>query len=60
VILHDPIRDALRQLVREKRIQGWNARATPVGVEWTVSFENATRVLDTDAVNDLVGMFWQT
>ena len=57
----DPIRNALRDLVRSKSIFAWNARQCPDGsTEWTVSWpDGPTRLYDTDGVNGLIGMFWE-
>ncbi|MBA3688437.1 MAG: hypothetical protein H0W81_06385 [Chloroflexi bacterium] len=65
-IIHDPIRDALRQLVREKRIYAWNVTTLrtdsdadgPAHWAWTVCLENgATTVYTSDQVIDLLGMY---
>jgi hypothetical protein len=56
----DPIRNALRELVRTKQIWAWNARETPDETEWTVVLidgHTAARYT-TDAVNKLIAMFW--
>jgi hypothetical protein len=59
--IQDPIRNALRELVREKRIWAWNARATPEGTdEWTVVLMSGRtpKPFSTDAVNKLIAMHW--
>jgi hypothetical protein len=55
----DPIRNALRELVRSDRIWAWNAREDPSGTEWTVvRADGRTSLYSTDAVNKLISMFW--
>lgn len=57
--VQDPIRCALRELVRAKRIWAWNARETPGETEWTVVLNDGPALLySSDAVNKLVGMHW--
>jgi hypothetical protein len=56
VIVHDPIRDALRQLVREKRIDGWQQITRD---RWVVAGPGWTAQYTTDEVNDLIAMFWK-
>jgi hypothetical protein len=57
--VQDPIRNALRDLVREKRIWAWNAREARDGAEWTVvRMDGGVSLYSTDGVNKLVGMFW--
>jgi hypothetical protein len=56
----DPIRNALRDLVRQRRIWAWNARPTHHGTdEWTVvTTEHRATLYTTDAVNKLIAMHW--
>jgi hypothetical protein len=59
--VQDPIRNALRDLVRNKAIHAWNARQQHDGTtEWTVVLmEGRTVLYDTDAINTLIAMFWK-
>jgi hypothetical protein len=52
----DPIRNALRDLVRKRRIWAWNVRPTHHGDdEWTVvTTEHRATLYSTDAVNKLI------
>jgi hypothetical protein len=56
----DPIRNALRDLVRTRRIWAWNARPTLHGTdEWTVVTNgHHAQLYTTDAVNKLIAMHW--
>jgi hypothetical protein len=58
--VQDPIRNALRDLVRAKRIWAWNARETPAETEWTVVLMDGRtpKPFSTDAVNKLIAMHW--
>lgn len=61
--LQDPIRNALRDLVRSKRVTGWCAMATSAGLRWTVSYHGDYGLITpppftTDEVNDLIGQLW--
>jgi hypothetical protein len=59
--VQDPIRNALRQLVREKQIDGWSVRQDErEGSIWTVNHtEIGTVTYTTDEVNGLIAMFWE-
>jgi hypothetical protein len=60
--VQDPIRNALRQLVRDKTIWAWNARECPRtdATEWTVVLvDGPTLIYSTDGVNKLIAMYWQ-
>jgi hypothetical protein len=58
--VQDPIRNALRELVRDKTIWAWNARETPRETEWTVVLvDGPTLIYSTDAVNKLIAMYWK-
>lgn len=60
MIIQDPIRNALRELVREKRITGWSPRYDEITGEttWTVIPGRGTPYT-TDEVNSLIAMFWE-
>lgn len=45
MIIHDPIRDALRQLVREKRIYSWNVSNQSGVYVWTVCLYGSAALL---------------
>jgi hypothetical protein len=59
--VQDPIRNALRDLVRAKTIWAWNARERPDScTEWTVVLvDGPTLIYSTDGVNKLIAMFWK-
>jgi hypothetical protein len=59
--VQDPIRNALRDLVRSKTIWAWNARERPnLTTEWTVVLvDGPTLIYDTDGVNKLIAMYWE-
>jgi hypothetical protein len=60
--VQDPIRNALRDLVRSKTIWAWNARERPnQTTEWTVTLPDGgpTTLYDTDGVNKLIAMYWE-
>jgi hypothetical protein len=60
--IQDPIRNALRDLVREKRLRGWAPIKTgDEETRWTVVLPDGTTPppYTTEGVNDLIGMFWQ-
>ncbi len=59
-IIHDPVRDALRQLVRERRIFAWNVARGSINPDyrWTVCLEAGPVTLYTsDQIIDLLGMY---
>jgi hypothetical protein len=62
--VQDPIRNALRDLVRAKRIFAWSVREAPYGAGWSVAewtvvrMDGGTTIYTTDSVNRLIGMFW--
>jgi hypothetical protein len=61
--VEDPIRNALRELVRQKSIFAWNAmeRAEDGTTQWTVVLMGGRtpKPYTTDEVNKLIGMFWE-
>jgi hypothetical protein len=62
-VLEDPIRNALRQLVREKRIPGWSVTRPPGGGEpmWNIlhPLADGIRPLTSDEANSVIGMIWE-
>jgi len=60
-IVQDPIRNALRELVRAKILNGWCAFGNEDGTTTylVVPTDGKSGMYSADAVNGLIGMYWE-